>query len=146
MPLAVIGGGMMVLGGGSPVEQAGVDQKNLTSFVNPGRVILGGGSPVAQAGIDQKNLNNPGEKIPIYSFVMKNIWHNWPEMDAVTGQRPMAPKSQLFAETSYLEPAVVSVAGVYVWPVGGWRVADGDGRVPSSDNHRVLTIQEARLV
>ena len=57
---------------------------------------------------------------------------NWPaEMDAVTGQRPLAPMSQLFAETSYLEPAVVSVAGVYVWPVGGWGVAtegvaDGD--------------------
>ena len=73
MPLAVIGGGMMVLGGGSPVEQAGVDQKKLNSFANPGRVILGGGSPVEQAGIDQKNLNNPGEKIPIYSLVMKNI-------------------------------------------------------------------------
>ena len=65
--------GKVNLGGGSPVEQAGVDQKNLTSFVNPSRVILGGGSPVEQAGIDQKNLNNPGEKPPIYSLVMKNI-------------------------------------------------------------------------
>ena len=67
MPLAVIGGGMMVLGGGSPVEQAGVDQKKLNSFANPGRVILGGGSPVEQAGVDQKNLNsftNPGGKTP----------------------------------------------------------------------------------
>ena len=58
MPLAVIGGGMMVLGGGSPVEQAGVDQKKLNSFANPGRVILGGGSPV-EAGVDQKKFGNP---------------------------------------------------------------------------------------
>ena len=49
-------------------------------------------------------------------------------MDAGTGQRRMAPKSQHFAETSYLEPGVVPVAGVYVWPVGGSGVADGEGR------------------
>ena len=36
MPLAVIGGGMMVLGGGLPVEQAGGDRKELESFTNPG--------------------------------------------------------------------------------------------------------------
>ena len=58
MPLAVIGGGMMVLGGGLPVEQAGGDRKDLNSFVNPGTVILGGGSPV-EAGIDQKKFGNP---------------------------------------------------------------------------------------
>ena len=45
-------------GGGSPVEQAGVDHKNLNSFVNPGTVILGGGSPV-EAGVDQKKFGNP---------------------------------------------------------------------------------------
>ena len=59
--------GKVNLGGGSPVEQAGVDQKNLNSFANPGRVILGGGSPVEQAGVDQKSLNsftNPGGKTP----------------------------------------------------------------------------------
>ena len=50
--------GKVNLGGGSPVEQAGVDQKNLTSFVNPGTVILGGGSPV-EAGVDQKKFGNP---------------------------------------------------------------------------------------
>ena len=57
----------MILGGGSPVEQAGVDQKNFNSFADPGRVILGGGSPVEQAGVDQKSLNsfdNPGGKTP----------------------------------------------------------------------------------
>ena len=48
----------MILGGGSPVEQAGVDQKNLNSFANPGRVILGGGSPV-EAGVNQKKFGNP---------------------------------------------------------------------------------------
>ena len=50
--------GKVNLGGGSPVEQAGVDQKNLNSFVNPGTVILGGGSPV-EAGVDQKKFGNP---------------------------------------------------------------------------------------
>ena len=50
--------GRVILGVGSPVEQAGVDQKNLNSFVNPGRVILGGGSPV-EAGVDQKKFGNP---------------------------------------------------------------------------------------
>ncbi len=53
-----IAGGKVILGGGSPVEQAGVDQKNLNSFVNPGRVILGGGSPV-EAGVDWKKFGNP---------------------------------------------------------------------------------------
>ena len=48
-------------------------------------------------------------------------------MDAGTGQRRMAPKSQLFAETSYLEPGVVPVAGVYVWPEGGRGAADEGG-------------------
>ena len=62
----------MILGGGSPVEQACVDQKNLNSFANPGRVILGGGSPVEQAGVDQKSLNsfaNPGGKTPYSSLL-----------------------------------------------------------------------------
>ena len=57
----------MILVGGSPVEQVGVDQKNLKNFANPGRVILGGGSPVEQADVDQKSLNsfaNPGGKTP----------------------------------------------------------------------------------
>ena len=75
-------------------------------------------------------------------------------MDAGTGQRRMAPKSQLFAETLYLEPGVVPVAGVYVWPVGGCGVADGDGSwetpltilVHSSDNHRVLAMLETKHV
>ena len=64
--------GKVNLGGGSPVEQAGVDQKNLTSFVNPSRVILGGGSPVEQAGVDQKMLNclaDPGESTPYSSML-----------------------------------------------------------------------------
>ena len=39
----------------------------------------------------------------------------------------MAPKSQLFTETSYLEPGVVPVAGVYVWPEGGRGAADEGG-------------------
>ena len=73
-------------------------------------------------------------------------------MDAVTGQRPLAPKSQLFAETSYLEPGgVVSVAGVYVWSVDA--VADGGGSwetftvlVHSSDNLTVMARLEARHV
>ena len=61
--------GKVNLGGGSPVEQAGVDQKNLTSFVNPGRVILGGGSPVEQAGIDHKKFGNPGVGTPYSSML-----------------------------------------------------------------------------
>ena len=61
--------GKVNLGGGSPVEQAGVDQKNLTSFVNPGRVILGGGSPVEQAGVDQKKFGNPGVGTPYISML-----------------------------------------------------------------------------
>ena len=64
-------------------------------------------------------------------------------MDAGTGQRRLAPKSQLFAETSYPEPGVVPVGGSD-W--GGCGVADGDGSwetlltilVHSSYNRRVL--------
>ena len=108
----------MILGGGSPVEQAGVDQKNLNSFADPGRVILGGGSPVEQAGVDQKNLNsftNPGGKTPYSPLLWKTFDTHWPVMDAGRGQRQLVPNS--FAETSYPEPSVVPVAGVYVWPV-----------------------------
>ena len=59
----------MNLGGGSPVEQAGVDQKNLNSCANPGRVFLGGGSPVEQAGVDQKKFGNPGVGTPYISML-----------------------------------------------------------------------------
>ena len=71
-----IGGGMVILGGGSPVEQSVVDQKILNSFANPGMVILGGGSPVEQSGVDQKSLNsfaNPGAKTPYSPLLLKTF-------------------------------------------------------------------------
>ena len=60
---------MVILGGGSPVEQAGVDQKKLNSFANPGRVSLGGGSPVEQVGVDHKKFGNPGVGTPYSSML-----------------------------------------------------------------------------
>ena len=72
-------------------------------------------------------------------------------MNAGRGQRRLVPNFQHFTETSYPEPGVVPVAGVYVWSVDA--VADGGGSwetltvlVHSSDNLTVMARLEARHV